>query len=130
MANNNTVRISTPRNPTEFLGLCAELVKKHKEDGADSPLNVIKGFNWETVANIVEDANACSKEASDLKTRAATLNQKRDADIEQLKPVLEAAKKTLSGVHHQNQRKLSEWGFTVTTTTPKPSPKSGKLKKE
>ena len=77
-------RVIIPTNPEKALSLAEKVLKKHTDDGATSPLNVLKDFNWTDNGPKVVAAAALNAQAKKLEKEVEKLYQDRDA---LLKPV-------------------------------------------
>ena len=82
---NPNYRISIPRNPSDLLKLATNVLQKHTELGAESPLNALVSHKWSDNGAKVAEATALDKLAQELKTQSEEAINKRNAllpDIE------------------------------------------------
>jgi hypothetical protein len=109
------------RKPDELTKLGDNVLKRHLELGADSPLN---GLNMTTFADKLNDGIAKRAEAKRLHEQAELLNQQAGLSLGldrsqnaksqgTVYSTLTSARDILLGLNRGQERKLAEWGFEV-----------------
>ena len=107
------MRVEIPNNPSDLLDLAKKINTKHLSDGNLSPLNSIETNNW-----AIEGPNItlCLKnhlEAEQFRAKMEEAYKERDLLLTGINCAVRATRNVLSGVHHDNMKRLSDWGFTV-----------------
>lgn len=109
-------RVVIPSNAEKALALAKDVLKKHTDDGADSPLNVLQDHNWTDNGPKVAEAVAINAQAKDLEKQVEKLYQDRDALLKPIKDTLRSSSRTLMGIYKSSPKKLGDWGFEVNDT--------------
>ena len=117
-----SIKVDIPESKPDVLTkIGTDLLKKHIELGATSPLN---GLDMETFAAKLNDGIAKREEAKALREQAELLNQQAGISIGIDKSqntktsgtvysTLTSARDVLLGLNRGQERKLTEWGFDV-----------------
>lgn len=116
------MRVEIPENPKSLLELALEIRKKHIADSSSSPLNSITANNWSEEGPKIETCLQKHNEAEDLKDRMEEAYKERDLLLPGIIKAVRASRDVLTGVNHDNMKRMSEWGFTVIESA-KPSSK-------
>jgi hypothetical protein len=122
---NTKMRVVIPTNPEDLLKLATAINKKHTEDGAKSPLNSMVDCKWETESPKLPLAQAKHDEAEDYKKKMETAYRERDLIMVNIPKIVRSSRDILTGVNHDNMKRLGEWGFTV-ESSPAPATKTSK----
>lgn len=117
------MRVEIPDNPVERLDLASDIYKKHTADGTTSPLNAIATDNWSVEGPKIALCIAKHDEAEESKRKMEALYKERDLLLAGIDNAIRSSRDVLAGVHHDNMKRLADWGFTV-VESPKPGPKS------
>jgi len=116
-------RVVIPTNPEKTLSLAEKVLAKHTLDGATSPLNVLKDFNWTDNGPKVMQAQLLNTQAKDLEKQVEKLYQDRDALLKPVTDTLRASSKMLMGIYKSSPKTLGDWGFEVNDTPQAKKPK-------
>ena len=116
-------RVIIPTNPEKVLSLAEKVLEKHTSDGAASPLNVLKDFNWTDNGPKVTEAGLLNTEAKKLEKQVEKLYQDRDALLKPVTDTLRASSKMLMGIYKSSPKTLGDWGFEVNDTPQAKKPK-------
>lgn len=119
---NRKAKISIPREVDAMLKLAQDVLAKHEEMGASSPLH--SHVDMEAFATLVQEAALKQREALRLRRQAEKLTQLRNQllGIEKNQTTetpgtiltqLVAIKTILAGVHHGRVQVLGDFGFSV-----------------
>lgn len=87
-------------------------------------MNSITTNNWTEEGPKIELGLQKHKEAEDLKDQMEKAYKERDLLVEGILKAVRASRDVLTGVNHDNMKRLSEWGFNVIEST-KSKPKPG-----
>lgn len=112
-------RVVIPSNPEKAIALAKLVNQKHTDDGADSPLNVLKDHNWIDNGPKIAEADTLNEEAKKLEKQVEKIYKERDALLKPIKDTLRASSKTLLGIYASSPKKLGDWGFEVNDTPQK-----------
>ncbi len=103
-------RIEIPGNFDELLKLFDLIYKKHKADGADSPLG---SFDLEARKKSSSAAQAHDQNAKDLAKKAEDATQDRNNEFQPVEDDIRAIAQLLKQIHRDNPKELGNWGFDV-----------------
>lgn len=117
-------RVVIPSNAEKALALAGKVLKKHTDDGASSPLNVLKDHNWTDNGPKVAEAESLNTKAKELEKQVEKLYQDRDALLKPIKDTLRSSSRTLMGIYKSSPKTLGDWGFEVNDTPQKKEPKA------
>lgn len=113
-----TVRVDIPRNPEKCIELMDNVLEKHDELGANSPLNALP---MDELAAKATPVRAKQKQAKDMERELNKVYGERDVLLgdgtqspDTVRFILAQARDTLLGVNRKNPRLLGDWGFDVT----------------
>lgn len=121
---NTTGRVIIPGNPKDRLDLSQKVFDKHQADGTASELNnMASGYDWMKAGATIKPSQALHKKAEELKGEMEKTYRERDAEMASVDKHLKATVKYLKGKYSDSPKKLSEWGFTIDDTPPKPKKK-------
>jgi hypothetical protein len=108
------MRVEIPSNPAEMLSLAKNINQKHIEDGNASPLIAITSNNWVEEGPKIDYCLEKHNEAEAYKAKAEAAYKERDLALEGIGKAVRASRDVLSGVHHENMKRMTDWGFSVT----------------
>lgn len=111
-------RVNLGKNPKEKLDNAIEIAAKHKEMGAQSPLNVLEEVDWKTLQPKVEAALQAHNDAESHKLAMEKAYRERDAVMPEIEKALKASVKLLKASFNNNPKKLGDWGITVNDSPP------------
>ena len=107
------MRVDIPKNPKLLIDLASEIYARHLADGAQSPLNNLVANNWSTEGPKIDLCRQKHEEAEALKAKMEEAYKERDLLLTDIDNAVHASRDILTGVHHDNMKRLSEWGFMV-----------------
>jgi hypothetical protein len=107
------MRVEIPENPKLLLGLAADIYKRHNADGDSSPFSSIKSNNWSTEGPKIGLCLKKHNEAELLKAKMEEAYKERDLLFDGISKAVRASRDVLTGIHHDNMKRMSDWGFTV-----------------
>jgi len=110
---NQKMRVDIPSNPKSFLELAASVYEKHLADIKASPLSSLEANSWDIEGPNVPICLKFHEEAEQLKAKMEAAYKERDLLLDGINKAVRASRDILTGVHHDNMKRLSEWGFTV-----------------
>ena len=117
-------RVNVPTNPDDLIALAQAIVKKHKADGAGSPLAALNMTEMDTKTIAAESA-------AQLYRDAEKATQERDLALGSGNPVkgtvlnyVRSVRDVLSGINKGNEQALGDWGFEVDQSTAPTSKKT------
>lgn len=124
------VRVIIPRNADKAFALANRVLRKHSEDGDDSPLKVLKDHNWTDSAPLLQRAEELQAKVKQMERDLERKYKERDLAMAPVTATLRASRDILLSVHASNPRRLGEWGFEVNDTPQKkkkdePAPPTG-----
>lgn len=122
------MRVEIPENPKLLLDLALEIHAKHTADGSSSPLNSITANNWSQEGPKIELCLQKHNEAESLKSQMEKAYKDRDLLLSGIQKAVRASRDVLTGVNHDNMKRLSEWGFNVIESAKSPSKPSEESK--
>lgn len=113
---NKSSRVDVPRNIEELLTLASKVYAKHQAEGAVSPLNLLRDYDWNVIGPNVTAALAKHEEAERLKREAEKAYEERNSLIGDIDGVVKASRDLLKAANAKNPKKIGEWGFEVNDT--------------
>lgn len=116
-----TFRVKVFKNAEELLKLASNIAAKHKELGANSPLNPLE---WTVQADKVTEALDFHNKAKELERQVELAYEQRDKRLTDIDDIVKQSRDLLKALYRKEPRKLGEFGFTVDDT-----PKAKKTKK-
>jgi hypothetical protein len=113
---NSNYRVTIPKNAEELLDLAGNVLKKHTELAAGSPLNAMVSHSWTDNGSKVATCQDLHKQAEELTRQAEEAYRQRDLLLGDVKESVLASRDVLLGVYRETPKKLGEFGFEVDDT--------------
>jgi len=116
-----SVRVVLPVNTYAFLALVQRILKKHNEEGQDSPLAMLMK------ASVEEKRARClevQQRAEALRREVEQLMGEKNRLQKELLGTVRSARDILLGIYAQSPKDLGEWGFEVNDTPQKSAKKA------
>ncbi|MCL2178937.1 MAG: hypothetical protein FWC28_06440 [Proteobacteria bacterium] len=111
------VRVVFPKNIYGFLSLMERVLRKHREEGASSPLLLLPIESWGEIESKRERCWNAQQRAEALRREIEQLMEGKKRMMGELTEVMRAIRDVLLGIHAQSPRSLGEWGFEVNSST-------------
>jgi hypothetical protein len=86
---------------------------KHTADGAASPLNFLTDITWAEEGSKIQQALDKHEEAEMHKMLMEQAYRERDLILKNTPVIVKSSRDLLTGIHRENMKRLSNWGFTV-----------------
>lgn len=115
-----TFRVSIPKNTEKLLALATRVYAKHTELGEDSPLRLMKSYNWEVNGKNIEVCLEKHQQAEALKRQMEDLYRQRDLLLKEINETVKSSRDLLIGVYRQTPKTLGEFGFDIDDTASSP----------
>jgi len=125
---NPNYRINIPKNPTDLLKLATNVLQKHTELGAESPLNALVSHKWSDNGAKVAEATALDKLAQELKTQSEEAINKRNALLPDIENSVKGSRDLPEGVYRETPRTLAQFGFDITESVRTAAKKTTEIK--
>ena len=106
-------RVDIPENAKDLLDLAQAVLARHKADGAESVLAILKA-DWTTVGPLVAQGLDQHAKAENYRLLMEKAYEERDLVEQKVRPLLTRSRDILTGAYGPgNMRKLGDHGFTV-----------------
>jgi hypothetical protein len=114
MAKGFKMRVNIPRNIRELITLATAIFAKHIADGVASPLNILADIVWADEGSKIQQALDKHNEAEMHKMLMEKAYRERDLILKNTPAIVKNSRDLLTGIHRENMKRLSDWGFSVT----------------
>ena len=104
-------RIRVYINVRRSIELARKIYEKHMEEGKNSPLISIDGYNWDATGPKIGFCLDKHKEASHLNKSAEEMYRQRDSVLAEITDIIGATKLLLKNKYYLSPEELKEWGF-------------------
>ena len=108
------IPVSATKDPVGVLDLAGLVLKKHQDDGKDSPLRGQLKADFEAVAADIAAGLQDDADAKKLTKQLEVLYERRNNHVARIQPLLPRVSKALQSEYGPtNLRRMGEHGFTV-----------------
>ncbi|WP_153796894.1 hypothetical protein [Foetidibacter luteolus] len=111
-------KFTVPRNVEDLLKLANAIYSKHLADGGGSPLVQLEDYNLDAIGPNLQLAQAKHMEAEGYRRQAEKAIEERDKLMGDIAGVVKSSRDLLKAKFAKSPRKLGDWGFDVSDSTP------------
>ncbi|HYG24087.1 MAG TPA: hypothetical protein VEH04_15010 [Verrucomicrobiae bacterium] len=112
-------RINIPKQPTAIIALSQAIAGGHKENGKQSPLNILE---WDKIEPLIKEAKEVDDKINQLYVELDKVLERRRILIENPAGVSDFVRRSrdiLVGMYRNETAKLGDYGFELTGSRPK-----------
>lgn len=112
-------RINIPKQPTALIALCQAIAGGHKQEGKESPLNILE---WEEINPLIQEAKEVDEKVNQLYVELDKYLERRRSLIENpagLSDFVRRSRDILIGIYRNETAKLGDYGFELAGARPK-----------
>ncbi len=107
------MRVLLSLNQMEILKLANQILKKHKEEGENSPLNFLKDHKWSEEANKINPCILKHLEAEEYRKKMEEACRERDLLLKPITDIVKESRDKLIELYRNNLQELEKWGFMI-----------------
>jgi len=107
------MRVLLSLNHIEILKLANQILKKHNEDGPNSPLKALKDHSWEEEGEKINPCLSKHLEAEDYRKKMEEAYKERDRLLNPLTEIVKESRDKLVELYRSDLKQLEQWGFTI-----------------
>lgn len=113
MNNRTRGRIVYPKSAGGMLQLAEKMYDKHLADGSESPLKVLKDYDWSVTGPTIVTCIDNHKKAEALSKKAEELYKARDLALKDIDGIVRNSGSVLKGIYAKNPKVLGDYGLVV-----------------
>jgi hypothetical protein len=114
--------VTIKRSPEQLIKLGGAIYSKHQLDKDASPLRTLVDNNWDVTGPKIASCLENHQLAESLKKQMELAYQERDKVLVELEDIVRNSAALLKGIYRNSPKKLGDWGFDVSESSPNPAP--------
>ncbi len=107
------MRVLLSLNHLEILKLADQILKKHKEDGASSPLISLKEHSWDKEGDKITPCLLKHIEAEEYRRKMEEAYKERDLLLKPITDIVKESRDKLMELYRDDMKQLEKWGFVI-----------------
>lgn len=111
------MRVLLSLNHIEILKLADQILKKHKEDGPNSPLKSLKDHSWTEEGGKINPCMAKHIEAEEYRRKMEEAYKERDILLKPITDIVKESRDKLMEFYRDDMKQLEKWGFVIEDKT-------------
>jgi hypothetical protein len=100
-------------NHIDILKLATQILKKHQEDGENSPLNALKIHSWIEEGDKINPCMLKHLEAEEYRKKMEAAYLERDLLLKPLTEIVKESRDKLLELYRNDKKQLEKWGFVI-----------------